>query len=121
MSVYDDVLTSVISLAKQADLYSHIVIGPMPPKNGISIAWATGNLNTFLNKKAAVVMSAVLNCKNSDQEIASDTLGKIHTFLNMRKNSIPNPTIFKSQILKLQARLHIWGVRKTINGFMVRA
>lgn len=59
MSVYDDVLTSVISLAEQADLYSHIVIGPMPPKNGISIAWATGNLNTFLNKKAAVVMSAV--------------------------------------------------------------
>ena len=86
MSVYDDVLTSVISLAEQADLYSHIVIGPMPPKNGISIAWATGNLNTFLNKKAAVVMSAVLNCKNSDQEIASDTLGIIHTFLNMRKN-----------------------------------
>ena len=31
-------------------------------------------------------MSAVLNCKNSDQELAADTLGKLHTFLNMRKD-----------------------------------
>lgn len=63
MSVYDDVLTAVIDLAEQTELYSKIVIGPMPPKNGISIAWGSGNLNTFLDKKAAVSMSAVLNCK----------------------------------------------------------
>lgn len=68
MSVYDDVLTAVIDLAEQTELYSKIVIGPMPPENGISIAWGSGNLNTFLDKKAAVSMSAVLNCKNSDQE-----------------------------------------------------
>ena len=66
MSVYDDVLTAVIDLAEQTELYSKIVIGPMPPENGISIAWGSGNLNTFLDKKAAVSMSAVLNCKNSD-------------------------------------------------------
>ena len=69
MSVYDDVLTAVIDLAEQTELYSKIVIGPMPPENGISIAWGSGNLNTFLDKKAAVSMSAVLNCKNSDQEL----------------------------------------------------
>lgn len=86
MSVYDDVLTAVIDLAEQTELYSKIVIGPMPPENGISIAWGSGNLNTFLDKKAAVSMSAVLNCKNSDQELAADTLGKLHTFLNMRKD-----------------------------------
>lgn len=63
MSVYDDVLTAVIDLAEQTELYSKIVIGPMPPENGISIAWGSGNLNTFLDKKAAVSMSAVLNCK----------------------------------------------------------
>ena len=80
MSVYDDVLTAVIDLAEQTELYSKIVIGPMPPENGISIAWGSGNLNTFLDKKAAVSMSAVLNCKNSDQELAADTLGNLHTF-----------------------------------------
>ena len=86
MSVYDDVLTAVIDLAEQTELYSKIVIGPMPPENGISIAWGSGNLNTFLDKKAAVSMSAVLNCKNSDQELAADRLGNLHTFSNMRKD-----------------------------------
>lgn len=52
MSVYDDVLTAVIDLAEQTELYSKIVIGPMPPENGISIAWGSGNLNTFLDKKS---------------------------------------------------------------------
>lgn len=32
MSVYDDVLTAVIDLAEQTELYSKIVIGPMPPE-----------------------------------------------------------------------------------------
>lgn len=86
MSVYNDVLNAVVDLAQQAKPYANILIGPMPPDNGISIAWSSGNLNTFLNKKAAVSMSAVLNCKNSDQELAADTLGRIHVFLNMRKD-----------------------------------
>ena len=86
MSVYDDVLTAVIDLAEQAGVYAPIVIGPMPPDDGISIAWSAGNLNTFMDKKAAVSMSAVLNCKHTDQQTAADALGRIHTFLNMRKD-----------------------------------
>lgn len=84
MSVYNDVLTAVIDLAQQANPYSNIVIGAMPPENGISIAWSSGNLNTFMNKKAAVVMTAVLNGKHENQQTVSDTLGALHTFLNMR-------------------------------------
>lgn len=86
MSVYDDVLHAVIDLAQQAKPYADILIGPMPPDNGISIAWSSGNLNTFLDKRAAVRMTAVLNCKHEDQTTASDTLGRLHTYLNMRKN-----------------------------------
>ncbi len=86
MSVYDDVLNAVIDLAEQAKPYSDILIGPMPPDNGISIAWSSGNLNTFLDKRAAVRMTAVFNCKHEDQQTASDTLGRLHTYLNMRKN-----------------------------------
>lgn len=86
MSVYDDVLHAVIDLAQQAKPYADILIGPMPPDNGISIAWSSGNLNTFLDKRAAVRMSAVLNCKHEDQQTAGDTLGRLHTFLNMRKD-----------------------------------
>lgn len=86
MSVYDDVLLAVIALAEQTNPYAHMNIGAMPPDDGISIAWSSGSLNTFLNKKATVVMSAVLNCKHKNQQVAADTLGKLHTFLNMRKN-----------------------------------
>ncbi len=86
MSVYDDVLNAVIELAEQAQPYARILIGSMPPCNGISIAWSSGNLNTFLDKRAAVRMTAVFNCKHEDQQTASDTLGRLHTFLNMRKD-----------------------------------
>ena len=73
MSVYDDVLTAVIDLAEQTELYSKIVIGPMPPENGISIAWGSGNLNTFLDKKAAVSMSAP-RAPRRDQRVDSASL-----------------------------------------------
>lgn len=86
MSVYSDVLDAVVTLAEQANPYAEILIGPMPPDNGISIAWSSGSLNTFMDKKATVSASAVLNCKHTDQRVAADTLGKIHTFLSMKKD-----------------------------------
>lgn len=83
MNVYNEVLKSVILLVMEnLDLYSNIVIGPLPPDNGISLTWGSGSLNTFLSKNSAVEMQAVLNGKNSDQKIVSDTLGNIHIFLN---------------------------------------
>lgn len=94
MSVYDDVLNAVIALAEEVHPYSSIVLGTLPPNNGVSIAWASGSLNTFLDKKAAVTMSAVLNSKNTDQSAAADVLGKIHTHLNMR-NSYPATESFQ--------------------------
>ena len=85
MSVYDDVLEAVVEMANQTNPYATVTIGPLPPNNGISISWSAGNLNTFLNKKAAVSMSAVLNAKHRDQQKAADALGRIHTALNMTK------------------------------------
>lgn len=86
MSVYDDVLEVVAGMANQTQPYAKVTIGPLPPANGISIAWSAGNLNTFFDKKAAVSMSAVLNAKHIDQQKAADALGRIHTALNMTKS-----------------------------------
>lgn len=86
MSVYNDVLQAVIGLAEAEQPYDKIRIGPLPPDNGISIAWSTGSLSTFLDKKAAVSMTAVLNAKHEDQQTAADVLGRLHTALNMRKS-----------------------------------
>ena len=85
MSVYNDVLAAVQGLAAQAAPGELLIIGSMPPENGISIAWAGGYLNTFVDKRAAVEMSVVLNAKNTDQEKAAALLSDIHTSLNMRK------------------------------------
>lgn len=85
MSVYTDVLNAIVGMTDGLGLYSSVIVGPMPTDNGISIAWANGTLNTFMNKNAAVEMSAVLNAKNTSQQEALDALGTIHTSLNMTK------------------------------------
>lgn len=83
MNVYNEVLEAVIRLVvENLNLYDNIVIGSLPPDNGISFAWGSGSLNTFLSKNSAVEMQAVLNGKNSNQEMVSDILGNIHVFLN---------------------------------------
>jgi hypothetical protein len=48
MSVYNDVLAAVQGLAAQAAPGELLIIGSMPPDNGISIAWAGGYLNRRL-------------------------------------------------------------------------
>ena len=85
MSVYTDVLNAIVGMTTDLGLYSSVIIGPMPTDNGIAIAWANGTLNTFMNKNADVEMSAVLNAKNTSQQVALDALGTIHTALNMTK------------------------------------
>lgn len=85
MSVYSDVLDAVISLANQTDPYKPVIVGALPPDNGISMAWASGTLNTFWDKRAAVNMSIVLNAKHADQQTALIALSAIHTALNMTK------------------------------------
>lgn len=85
MSIYNDVLLEVVNLAQKTQPYSDIVIGSMPPENGISMAYSSGSLETYLDKKAAVTMSVVLNGKHNNQQTVLDSLGKIHTYLNMQK------------------------------------
>ena len=86
MSVYDDVLQAVVGLANDTNPYAVVTIGALPANNGICIAWASGSLNTFLNKMGTVEMSAVLNAKNTNQQAALDALSNIHTALNMTKS-----------------------------------
>lgn len=85
MSVYADVLRAVVNLAQNTQPYANIIIGSLPPDNGISMAYASGALETYLDKKAAVSMSVVLNGKHTNQQMVLDALGNIHTYLNMLK------------------------------------
>ena len=82
MSVYSDVLTTVVTLINNLDLYAVATIGALPPTNGISVAWTSSTNNLFFDKKATVEMTALVNAKNSDQQIALEALSDIHTSLN---------------------------------------
>lgn len=94
MSVYSDVLNAVVGLINSLDLYANAVIGPLPPNNGISVAWATSDYTPFMSKTAAVGITAVVNAKNTDQKAALDALGTIHTALSM-STSYPSADNFQ--------------------------
>lgn len=51
MSVVNDVLTAVVNMINDLQPYSPVIIGSMPPDNGLSIAIASGAPDaTFLTK-----------------------------------------------------------------------
>lgn len=85
MSVYTDVLNAVVGLINDTKPYSKVIIGSLPPQNGISIAWASSSNNEFFTKRSVVEMTAVLNGKHEKQKTVADGLGAIHTSLSMRK------------------------------------
>lgn len=100
MSVYDDVLHTVIALAEQTNPYADIAVGSAPADNGLSIAWTSGAPETaFLSKNSIVEMSAVLNGKHSDQQTVSGALGEIHKVLTRAKTY---PSAEEYQILDIK-------------------
>ena len=102
MSVYDDVLAAVISLAEETKPYASIVIGAVPPADGISIAWTDGfPLSVFRNKNAVMDMTASLNGKHTDHSVVSDALGCIHEALSRRQQY---PESEKWQIIDISTK-----------------
>lgn len=82
MSVVNDVLTAVVNMINDLQPYSPVIIGSMPPDNGLSIAIASGAPDaTFLTKSTAYSISVVFNGKHSNQQIVSDFLNNAHQAL----------------------------------------
>ena len=68
-------------------VYAEVVVGAMPPHNGIAAQVTTGATDTtFLNKGIEIGLSIILNGKNESQQTALDTLNKIHQSLTMTKD-----------------------------------
>ena len=83
MSVYDDVLTSVITTMQAAGTNDNIYIGALPPDNALGVAWANASYNAFFNKStASIELSLVFNGKNTNQQSLSDHMGTIHLYLS---------------------------------------
>ena len=90
-SIYKDMFTSVVSMAQTA-VTPAIVVGSLPPLDGISMAITTGMTeSTYLNKGLSQHISIVINAKSSDQQNALEWLGLIHEALTLTE-SYPSGT-----------------------------
>lgn len=83
ISAYQDMFTHVVSMAQTA-VTPVIVIGSLPPLDGISMAISTGVTNdTMLDKGMTQQISVVINSKSSNQQNALEWLALIHEALTM--------------------------------------
>lgn len=84
--MYDEILRAVIDMAMLTNPYTQIVIGSMPPLNGIAMTGEGGPDSVHLDIGAEQTMNIVCNGKNSDQRAVIRALDKIHRFLTLRKD-----------------------------------
>ena len=83
LSNITQIIEAVLTMA-QAAVETPIVMGALPPDDGISMAIATGASDeTFLNKGQRMRASVVINAKSTNQQTALDVLGKIHDALTL--------------------------------------
>ena len=91
MSGFQDMFTHVVSMAQTA-VTPVIVIGSLPPLDGISMAISTGITNdTMLDKGLKQQISVVINAKSSNQQNALEWLALIHEALTLTE-SYPSGT-----------------------------
>lgn len=84
--MYDEILRAVIDMAMLTNPYARIVIGSMPPLNGIAMTGEGGPHSVHLDIGAEQTMNIVCNGKNADQRAVIRALDKIHRFLTFRKD-----------------------------------
>lgn len=86
ISAYQDMFTHVVSLA-QAAVTPSIVIGSLPPLDGISMALTSGATDTTsLDKGQRQMVSIVINAKSANQQDALEWLALIHEALTMTES-----------------------------------
>lgn len=83
--MYDEVLQSVIDMAEAAAGVP-VLLGSMPPDNGIAMTGQASTTATMLDIGADWRMNVLCNGKNADQETAVRQMDAIHAALTRRKD-----------------------------------
>ena len=92
VSAYNDMFSRVVSMAQTAFTSPVIVVGSLPPLDGVSMAISMGMTeSTYLNKGFSQTLSIVINAKSSNQQNALEWLALIHEALTMTE-SYPSGT-----------------------------
>lgn len=83
--MYDEVIQAVIDMAEAA-AGAPVVLGSLPPDNGIAMTGQAGQNPTFLDIGSNETMNVICNGKNVDQHTVVATLNAIHASLTRRKD-----------------------------------
>ena len=83
--MYNDVLQAVIDMAASA-VGADIVLGSLPPENGIAMTGNAGSYPIFLDIGSNESMRVVCNGKNVNQQTVVTQLDTIHAALTRRKD-----------------------------------
>ena len=84
--MYDEITQAIINMAMLTKPYAQIVLGSMPPDNGIALTAYGGPDSLMLDIGAEQRLNIVLNGKNSDQLTVVQALNAIHRELTFRKD-----------------------------------
>lgn len=83
--MYNEILQAVIDMAEAATGVS-IVVGSMPPDNGIAMIGTSSPTTIFLDVGSDERFSVICNGKHSDQQTAIERLEAIHSALTRRRD-----------------------------------
>ena len=83
--MYKEVIQAVIDMA-QAAAGAKVVLGSLPPDNGIAMTGNASSYPIFLDIGSNEEMAVVCNGKNADQQIVINQLNAIHAALTRRKD-----------------------------------
>jgi len=77
--MFDEILTSIITLATTGtNLYSSIIVGSLPPDNGIACYLGPGApISEDMRRGSVHELNVVFNAKNTDQQICISSLSAI--------------------------------------------
>lgn len=83
--MYNEILQAVIDMAEAATGVS-IVVGSMPPDNGIAMIGTSSPTTIFLDVGSDERFSVICNGKHSDQQTVIERLEAIHSALTRRRD-----------------------------------
>ena len=83
--MYNEVIQAVIDMA-QAAAGSKVVLGSLPPDNGLAMTGNASSNTIFLNIGSDEQMNVVCNGKNTQQQAVISQLEAIHASLTRRKD-----------------------------------
>ena len=83
--MYNEILQAVIDMAEAATGVS-IVVGSMPPDNGIAMIGTSSPTTIFLDVGSDERFSVICNGKHTDQQAVIERLEAIHSALTRRRD-----------------------------------